>query len=359
MDKNTLLSRLPGALLPWYDAGHRDLPWRGDCDPYHIWVSEIMLQQTRVEAVKGYYTRFLQEFPTISALAEGGDYWLHKLWEGLGYYNRVRNMRKAAQQIMDKHNGVFPTDYAQILALPGIGAYTAGAICSIAFNLPTPAVDGNVLRVISRITDDDTPIDLPAYKNTVQQKLAEVYPERAGDFTQALMELGATVCGPNRQPDCENCPCKAFCLGYQRKTANDLPVRLPKRERKIEEKTVFVLSCYGKYAFEKRKEKGLLAGLWQLPNVPGKLDTQAVLEQVEHFGLKPVEIYAQVERKHIFTHIEWRMRGVYVEVADCAGEFVWATETDTADTLALPTAFRLFLQEDKLNFFDKKTENNV
>ena len=353
MDHN-LLSRLPEALLPWYDTGHRKLPWRGDCDPYHIWVSEIMLQQTRVEAVKGYYARFLQALPTVADLAECDDDALHKLWEGLGYYNRVRNMKKAAQQIMNKHNGIFPQSYEQVLALPGIGAYTAGAICSIAFHKPTPAVDGNVLRVISRITDDDTPIDLPAYKNTVQQQLSEIYPDRAGDFTQALMELGATLCGPNRQPDCENCPCKAFCLGYARKTAVNLPVKLPKKERRIEEKTVFILSRYGQYALEKRKEKGLLAGLWQLPNVPGKLESQAVLEQVEKFGLKPIEIYAQVERKHIFTHIEWHMRGVYVEVADCAGDFVWATESDTTDTLALPTAFRLFLPEDKLNFFDKK-----
>ena len=354
MDKNTLLSPLPGALLPWYEAGHRQLPWRGDNDPYHIWVSEIMLQQTRVEAVKGYYARFLQTLPTVADLANCDDILLLKLWEGLGYYSRARNLKKAARQIMDKHNGVFPGEYSQVLALPGIGEYTAGAICSIAFNQPTPAVDGNVLRVISRITDDDTPVDLPAYKKTVQNALAEIYPENAGDFTQALMELGATICGPNRQPDCENCPCKAFCLGFQRKTANNLPVRLPKRERRIEEKTIFILSCYGHYALEKRKEKGLLAGLWQLPNVPGKLGSQAVLEQVEKFGLKPIEIYAQVERKHIFTHIEWHMRGVYVEVADCAGDFVWATESDTTDTLALPTAFRLFLPEDKLNFFDKK-----
>ena len=359
MDRFAQLAKLAGALLPWYGENHRDLPWRNDKDPYHIWVSEIMLQQTRVEAVKGYYARFLQALPTISALAECDDELLHKLWEGLGYYNRVRNMKKAAREIMDKHNGIFPQTYEQVLALPGIGAYTAGAICSIAFGQPTPAVDGNVLRVISRITDDDTPIDLPAYKNTIQQNLAEIYPDRAGDFTQALMELGATVCGPNRQPDCENCPCKDFCLGFQRKTANDLPVKLPKRQRKIEEKTVFILSCEGKYAIEKRDDKGLLANLWQLPNVPGKLDTQAVLEYVERFGLKPKEIYMHVERKHIFTHIEWHMRGVYVEVADCAGDFLWTSEGDTRQAFALPTAFRLFLPEDKLNFFNKNSENNV
>ena len=348
MDNKSLFARLPEALLPWYDAGHRELPWRGDKDPYRIWVSEIMLQQTRVEAVKGYYARFLQELPTISALAECDDYLLHKLWEGLGYYNRVRNMKKAARQIMDKHNGVFPDKYEQVLALPGIGAYTAGAICSIAFNQSTPAVDGNVLRVITRITDDDTPIDLPAYKNFVQQNLAEIYPDRAGDFTQALMELGATVCGPNRQPDCENCPCKGFCLGFARKTAVNLPVKLPKRERRIEEKTVLILSCGGKYAIEKREDKGLLAGLWQFPNAPDKLDTQAVLKKVEEFGLKPKEILLQVERKHIFTHIEWHMRGCYVEVQSCEGRFDWLAESEIRSQAALPTAFRLFLPQEDL-----------
>ena len=345
MDKNQLYSRLPDALLPWYDAGHRQLPWREDRDPYHIWVSEIMLQQTRVEAVKGYYARFLQVVPTISSLAECDDDLLHKLWEGLGYYNRVRNMKKAAQLIVEQYDGVFPENHNQILSLPGIGSYTAGAICSIAFNKPTPAVDGNVLRVIARITDDNTPVDLPVYKNTVQQNLAEIYPERAGDFTQALMELGATVCGPNRQPDCENCPCKTFCLGFQRKTVVDLPVKLPKRERKVEEKTVFIFSCDGKYALEKRPDKGLLAGLWQFPNVAGKMDTQAALNRVEEFGLNPREIYREVERKHIFTHIEWDMRGVYVELADCKGDFLWLTPEQIDRQIALPTAFRQFWEE--------------
>ena len=206
-------------------------------------------------------------------------------------------------------------------------------------------MDGNVLRVISRITDDATPIDQPAYKYLVQQNLSDIYPDRAGDFTQALMELGATVCGPNRQPDCENCPCKAFCLGYQHKTAVNLPVRSPKRDRKIEEKTVFILSCDGKYALEKRADKGLLAGLWQFPNVSGKLDTRSSLKQVEKLGLKPKEIHRIVERKHIFTHIEWDMSGVYVEVRDCKGNFVWFTEEEIDRQIALPTAFRQFWEE--------------
>ncbi|MBO7252667.1 MAG: A/G-specific adenine glycosylase, partial [Oscillospiraceae bacterium] len=191
MNYKISLSRLPELLLPWYLENKRDLPWRADRNPYHIWLSEIMLQQTRVEAVKGYYTRFLDTLPTIEALSQCDDEVLHKLWEGLGYYSRVRNLKKAAQQIMDIHNGEFPRTHDQVIALPGIGAYTAGAICSIAFNLPTPAVDGNVLRVFSRLTNDPSPIDLPATKQNVSDALAEIYPQQAGNFTQALMELGA------------------------------------------------------------------------------------------------------------------------------------------------------------------------
>ena len=342
MDKQLEIARLPEALLPWYKENHRQLPWRQDKDPYHIWVSEIMLQQTRVEAVKGYYARFIEALPTVSSLADCDDELLYKLWEGLGYYSRVRNLKKAAWQIVAQYDGKFPEEYTELLKLPGIGEYTAGAICSIAFNQPTPAVDGNVLRVIARITDDATPIDLPAFKKTVQQNLQAVYPSEAGNFTQALMELGATVCGPNRLPDCENCPCKGFCLGYRHKTAANLPVKSPKRERRVEQHTVFILSCDGQFALEKRPNKGLLAGLWQFPNVPHKLDTQAALEQVERFGLKPKEITMQVERKHIFTHVEWEMRGIYVEVDQRGGDFVWLSEDALDRQAALPTAFRLF-----------------
>ncbi len=343
MEKNHIFTKLPEALLPWYDKSHRDLPWRGEKDPYRIWLSEIMLQQTRVEAVKGYYARFLEAVPNIKTLAEADDELLHKLWQGLGYYSRVRNLKKAAQQVVQRHKGVFPGEYADVLALSGIGSYTAGAICSIAFDLPTPAVDGNVLRVTARLWDDHTPID--KLKPAVQSALEEIYPARAGDFTQALMELGATVCGPNRKPDCGNCPCKSFCLGYIRGRAEELPVRTPKKERKIEEKTVFILSCDGHYALEKRPDKGLLAGLWQFPNVSGKLEIHDAISTVEKMGLKPAEIIKQVERKHIFTHIEWDMCGVYVEIRERTGAFVWLTAEEIDRNAALPTAFRKFWEE--------------
>jgi len=339
-----LYRQLPGVLLGWYHTHKRDLPWRQDQDPYHVWLSEIMLQQTRVEAVKGYYSRFLEALPTVEALANCEEEQLLKLWEGLGYYSRVRNLKKAAQVIVQQYAGVFPREYEKILALPGIGEYTAGAISSICFDAPVPAVDGNVLRVISRITDDATPIDLPAYKAAVRRSLAAVYPKEAGNFTQALMELGATLCGPNRKPECENCPCRGFCLGFQRNTAESLPVKQPRKHRRVEERTVFILSCQGSYALCKREDTGLLAGLWQFPDVEGKLELQDALKKVEEMGLKTVQIYRQVERKHIFTHVQWEMRGYHLEVEAQGGDLIWHSAAQLEQDAALPTAYRQFYE---------------
>lgn len=339
------LSALPELLLPWYEQNKRDLPWRADREPYHIWLSEIMLQQTRVEAVRGYYARFLDALPTIEALAHCEDELLHKLWEGLGYYSRVRNLKKAARVILEKHGGVFPGTYGEVLALPGIGAYTAGAICSIAFHQKTPAVDGNVLRVLSRLRDDPSPIDLPQTKKEVRALLEAIYPENAGDFTQALMELGATLCGPNWKPTCHDCPCREICLGYKRGTADILPVKSPKKEKRQEDRTVFIFRCDGKYALQKRPDRGLLAGLWQFPNISGHFDTQALLSQAEAMGLHILSIHKVIERKHIFTHIIWNMKGVYLDVAEPAGDFRWMTEEEINSQAALPTAFRLFWEE--------------
>ena len=340
-----VLEKLPRVLLPWYQENRRELPWRQDKEPYHVWLSEIMLQQTRVEAVKGYYARFLEALPTIESLANCDDGRLHKLWEGLGYYSRVRNLKKCAQVLMTSYGGEFPRSYGEILSLPGIGAYTAGAICSICFDLPTPAVDGNVLRVIARLTEDATPIDTPVFKNSIRQRLERVYPQQAGDFTQALMELGATVCGPNKKPDCENCPCCRFCGGALHGTAEKYPVKLPKRQKKEEEKTVFILSCDGKYALQKRPDTGLLASMWQFPNCEGKLELQQALELVQQWGLTPKDILRQTERSHIFTHIRWEMRGIYMEVAAPAGEFAWLSPEKIEKEAALPTAFRQFWEE--------------
>ena len=345
MQEYSLPSLLPQLLLPWYERDRRALPWREDQDAYHIWVSEIMLQQTRVEAVKGYYARFLAELPTVQALAQCDDEKLHKLWEGLGYYSRVRNLKKAAQVIMERHGGLFPEQYDEVLALPGIGQYTAGAICSIAFNLPTPAVDGNVLRVCARLTEDRSPIDLPETKKKVHAALAAIYPENAGDFTQALMELGATLCGPNWKPRCESCPCASLCLSHQRGTAETLPVKSPKKAKRQEERTVFIFSCDGCYALRKRPNRGLLAGLWEFPNVSGKLEVPQALEAAEDMGVGPRNLLRQVERKHIFTHIQWNLRGYYLEVAEKPDCLRWFTGEEIRAQAALPTAFRQFWEE--------------
>ena len=339
-----LLNKLPAVLLPWYRENRRDLPWRQDREPYHVWLSEIMLQQTRVEAVRDYYLRFIRELPDVYALANCDDDRLHKLWEGLGYYSRVRNLKKAARVIVDEYGGEFPRDHGAVLALPGVGPYTAGAICSIAFELPTPAVDGNVLRVLSRLRADGEPIDLPEHKRRVQRELEGIYPrENPGDFTQALMELGATLCGPNWEPRCGECPCRDFCRG--REDWKNYPVKLPKKERRTERRTVFLLRCGDRYAIEKRPNKGLLAGLWEFPNVSGMLEPQEAVQWAQDRGLKPRDVTAQLERSHIFTHIRWDMRGYILRVDEPAEEFVWKTLEEIDAEAALPTAFRQFREE--------------
>ena len=339
-----ILRLLPGLLLPWYGDNRRDLPWRADREPYHIWLSEIMLQQTRVEAMRSYYDRFLTVLPTVSDLANCDDDALHKLWEGLGYNSRVRNLKKAAQVILEKHHGRFPERYEDILALPGIGAYTAGAIASIAFCQPRAAVDGNVLRVLSRLRDDWEPIDSPACKARVQRELEEIYPtDRPGEFTQALMELGATVCVPNGAPKCEVCPCASVCLGKEHWPS--LPVKLPKREKRREDRTVFILRSGDRYAIEKRPNKGLLAGLWQFPNVDGHLNEEEALRWAESQALAPRELERMISRHHIFTHIRWEMRGWYLAVDRCGQQFVWKTLKEIEEQAALPTAFRQFREE--------------
>ena len=340
-----ILSQLPPAILPWYASAARDLPWRHTRDPYRIWVSEIMLQQTRVEAVKGYYARFLEALPTIESLALCEDELLHKLWEGLGYYSRVRNLKKAAQMILADFDGVFPREHSQVLRLPGIGPYTAGAVCSIAFDSPTPAVDGNVLRLVSRLRDDPSPIDSPATKKRVTEALSDVYPREAGLFTQALMELGATLCGPNWAPQCGDCPCRGFCLGRRNGTAQTLPVKSPRKEKRKEEKTVFVLFCQDSVALRKRESTGLLAGLWEFPNVPGKLEAADALGQLESWGLQPTGLEKIIHRKHIFTHILWEMEGVYAQVDRKSPQFVWMTRSELETNAALPTAFRQFWED--------------
>ncbi len=336
------LSSLPGLLVPWYRENRRELPWRADREPYHVWLSEIMLQQTRVEAVKGYYARFLRELPDIASLAACDDDRLHKLWEGLGYYSRVRNLKKAAQVILAEHGGVFPREYAAVRNLPGIGDYTAGAVCSIAFDQPRAAVDGNVLRVLARLRADREPIETA--KDRVRRELEEVYPaDCPGEFTQALMELGATVCVPNGEPKCDQCPCREICQG--KSAWQQYPVKLPKREKRLENRTVFLLRQGDRWAIQKRPKKGLLAGLWQFPNVEGHLTAEEAIAWAEAAGLHPRNVERSIRRHHIFTHIRWELLGWFLEVDTPAGGFVWKTLEEIDEEAALPTAFRQFREE--------------
>lgn len=338
------------ALLKWYPEHARDLPWRRDKEPYHVWLSEIMLQQTRVEAVKEYYKRFLQVLPTIDALAEVEEDVLLKLWEGLGYYNRARNLKKAAGMVMEQFHGTFPATYEEIRSLAGIGDYTAGAIGSICFDLPTPAVDGNVLRVYTRVMEDASNIDKQATKRAVRDALAEVYPTgQCGSVTQSLMEVGATVCVPNGTPKCEQCPLSAICLAYQHGTWQQYPVRDEKKARRKEDKTVFLLQCGERIAVRKRPAKGLLSGLWEFPNVEGKLSRQQAANTASDWNLHPTQIQLEYQYTHVFSHVEWRMTAYYLLCRQMTPEFHWVTLEEMETEVPMPSAFRPFLELMKNN----------
>ncbi|MDO4732574.1 MAG: A/G-specific adenine glycosylase [Bacillota bacterium] len=343
-------SKLPDLLLPWYAENARLLPWRQDQEPYHIWLSEIMLQQTRVETARSYYLRFLEEVPGIPELAALPEERLLKLWEGLGYYSRARNLQKAAKKILQEHGGLFPREHKEILALPGVGPYTAGAISSICFDQPRPAVDGNVLRLLSRLLALEQPIELPTTKTAITALLEESYPRSeefptgsCGKFTQALMEMGALVCS-SKNPRCRSCPlAEPLCRAKAEGRVERFPLRLAKREKRREQRTVFLLQQEDKIALEQREEPGLLSGLWQLPNQSGSLSPVEALQQVEALGLQPLQLCRELKREHVFTHIIWEMRCYHIL---CAGDggLCWAGEEELARKYALPTAFRIFLE---------------
>ncbi len=329
-----LPAELPPLLLDWYDRSARILPWRSNPTPYRVWVSEIMLQQTRVAAVLDYYRRFLAELPTVQALAACPEDKLLKLWQGLGYYSRARNLQAAARQVVDGYGGEFPADYAAIRALPGVGDYTAGAIASIAFGLPEPAVDGNVLRVVSRITGDRRDVTRPETKKAVSQALRAVMPlDCPGGFNQALMELGATVCLPNGAPLCDQCPARDLCAARREGLTDQLPVKPPRKGRRVEERTVYIILSDRRVALRKRPGKGLLANLWEYPN-----------------GLSPWpcpvagETAFAAQGRHIFTHIEWRMTAYTVSAATdtLPTGWVWADREELAETYSIPSAFAPF-----------------
>ena len=332
----TPLEQLPIPLLEWYRDNARRLPWREDPTPYHVWVSEIMLQQTRVAAVLGYYARFLEAAPDIASLAALPEDRLMKLWQGLGYYNRARNLQAAARQIMEQYGGVFPSGYGDVRALPGVGDYTAGAICAIAFGQPRAAVDGNVLRVVARLTGDGSDIAAQATKRKVAQALEQVIPIQAsGRFTQAMMDLGAMVCLPNGAPLCERCPAQGFCVARREGRTGQLPVKAPKKERRVEERTVWLIFREDRVALRRRPDKGLLAGLWEYPNEPAGADPLAA------WGVEPLSIGYAGQGKHVFTHVEWRLtyQQVETETETLPQGWVWANLEAWRSRYAIPNAF--------------------
>jgi len=329
------------SLTEWYRINARDLPWRRTRDAYAIWISEIMLQQTRVAAVIPYYERFLAELPDARALANVDDDRLHKLWEGLGYYSRAKNLKRAANRIVETYGGVLPETYEALLTLPGVGEYTAGAVASIAYGERVPSVDGNVLRVYARLFAVEKDVRDVAFRKQVRAALLPLMPEcEPGRFNAALMELGAVVCVPNGAPHCGECPVAAFCEAYRQRRTDELPVISAKRARRIEEKTVFVLTRNGRPLGYRRPETGLLAGLWQLPDAPGKLGDAEAAVWIGERGLRPAGEVRFYERKHVFTHVEWRMRVCAAEVAADALPKGWVP---LGESHALPTAYRVCL----------------
>ncbi len=351
MKQPSTLTSLVEPLLAWYESKRRPLPWRDDVSPYHVWLSEIMLQQTRIEAVIPYYERFLSVYPTIADLAAADDEQLMKLWEGLGYYSRARNLKKAAVRIVEQHGGELPADYNALRALPGIGAYTAGAIASIAFGLPEPAVDGNVLRVMTRLTADTSDIMKESTKRAVTAALREVYPTEPSDaacMTQALMELGERVCLPNGEPRCDECPLGFACRARAEGLTGQIPVRSPKKPRRIEMRTVFILVCDGRIALIKRPPSGLLAGLWEFPCVPSSMDEAQAAAHLKSCGTRLRKLERTVDAMHIFTHIEWHMHGYIAACDERSDEWdgrplTWVTPDELKADYALPTAYRAYL----------------
>ena len=333
-------------LLSWYDNNARELPWRSNPLPYYVWVSEIMLQQTRVEAVRGYFERFITELPDIKSLANAKEEHLLKLWQGLGYYNRVRNLQEAAKTVVDKYGGQLPSEYEELVKLKGIGSYTAGAIASIAFGKQVPAVDGNVLRVMKRLAGSYDDILKASVKKDMEKQLLTIMPQRAGAFNQAIMDLGAMVCIPNGQPLCAKCPLSDYCVAHEKGIEMQLPFKMKKKSRKIEKKTILVLEYAGKIAIRKRKNNGLLAGMWELPNLSEWVEKKNIVELLEK-ETNDYQIIELGEDKHIFTHKEWHMIGYYIKLSGILkmDDYIWVSKEEIEDKYAIPTAFTYFIRK--------------
>lgn len=347
---------IKNSIVEWFSDNKRSLPWRQDRDPYHVWISEIMLQQTRVEAVVEYYNRFIKELPSVEFLAEADDDRLMKLWEGLGYYSRARNLKKAAIVITEKYGGIFPVTYPEILSLPGVGLYTAGAIASICYDQPTPAVDGNVLRVYSRLFCYPDSIDRQSVKNEISRDLEALYSDGdCAEITQGLMELGACVCLPNAVPKCGTCPVYSVCQAGQAGSWADYPVRAQKKPRKEVDRIIFLLCSNDRFAIRKRPAKGLLAGLWEFPGIeiddPKKgcsLTQEEMIVLADRTAAKLCKLKNRNGRiagtyTHIFTHVQWNMIAFIYQAAEQTDGFSWVSTQEMISDYALPSAFRPFI----------------
>ena len=346
-DEAAILKESLAAITQWYAASHRVLPWRQDPGPYQVWISEIMLQQTRIEAVIPYYERFMRELPGLPELAAVEEERLLKLWEGLGYYSRARNLKKAAQQVMEQYGGRLPRTAEELKKLPGIGEYTAGAIASIAFGQPEPAVDGNVLRVVMRLLGSGEDVMEQATRRRVAELLRAHYPvgEDAGALTEGLMELGEILCIPNGEARCSLCPARRFCRALAEDRVQELPARSAKKERRVEQRTVLLLRCGERWAIRKRAGKGLLAGLWELPNREGRLSERELRLWLTDQGLRVLDCRPCGEARHLFTHVEWQMNGFAVSCAETGGDYVWKTAEEIRQGYSIPAAFRSYLAQ--------------
>lgn len=333
-------------MLSWFYEHRREMPWREEPLPYYIWISEIMLQQTRVDTVIPYFLRFIRKYPDIASLAESDEEELLKYWEGLGYYQRVRNLRVTAMSLMLNHGGRLPETFSELLKLKGIGEYTAGAIASEAFAERVPAVDGNVFRVMARLTGERGDIRDRKVMEKLKDMARMLLPyEHVGDFNQALIELGALICIPKGTPKCGICPVKNHCEAYERGIQSEIPLRGKNKDRKIEERTVFLLECHGRYAIRKREEGKLLGGLYEIPHEEGFYGEEEVEELMKSHGLKVLSMEMLKDRKFLFTHIEWKLKGFKITLAAETADYVFETPERIMENYTLATAFKGYITE--------------
>lgn len=349
-----ILSYACSDIIEWYAQNRRDFPWRNDPSPYKVWISEVMLQQTRIETVLPYYRRFMAELPTIRSLSEVDEDRLLKLWQGLGYYSRAKNLRRAARMLMRDYDGFLPRSAKELRKLPGIGDYTAGAIASIAFQLPEPAVDGNVLRVVSRLLASYDDVTLPSTKARITELLRDVYPngENAALLTEGIMELGETVCIPGEKPKCRLCPARGECVAHEKRIQERLPIRKDALPRRTEEKTILLLHYEKRFALH-RRGKGLLADMWEIPSYDGNLSESDVTEKLAAEGIGVRSITPICNAKHLFSHVEWYMTGYRVECANRSERLIWETPENIRTLYAIPSAYRKYLK-----YLEKEEQKN-